>query len=310
MVLQSPHIGLAIGLTCAAGSASLIGCAIAFLPFAQDSRFLAGCLSLSAGVMVFVSLVEILNEATNLIHEGGLAENYAFMSAVGVFFLGCLLTLLLDLVSEHIMKRRGSSSLPAAQMDITEDHGGVGEAAIAFRELGGRKNQTGDVEGGSVDNKARARLQLLKTGVFTAIAICLHNFPEGIVGFLGTLEEPSVGVSLAFAIGVHNIPEGIAVAAPVLKATGSKLQAFLWTLLSAVAEPLGGILAWLILGDLLGPFSIGCMLGLTAGIMTYIAILKLQTFAVLHDPSNKWAGNGFLLGMFIMALSLVLFRIP
>ncbi|KAF4695868.1 Zinc transporter [Perkinsus olseni] len=293
MVLQSPNIGLAIGLTCAAGSASLIGCLIAFLPQAQDNRFLAGCLSLSAGVMVFVSLVEILTEATNLLHEGGLAEDYAFMAGVGVFFLGCLLTLILDVLSEYVMKRKGLSSSPRAQMDITEDHDGVGEAAAAFRELASRRNGTGDLEGGLSDAKPDAKLRLLKT-----------------VSFLGTLEDPSVGVSLAFAIGVHNIPEGIAVAAPVLKATGSKLQAFLWTLLSAIAEPLGGVLAWLILGDILGPSAIGCMLGVTAGIMTYIAVLKLQTYAILYDPSNKWAGNGFLLGMAIMALSLVLFRIP
>ncbi|KAF4701953.1 Zinc transporter [Perkinsus olseni] len=310
MVLQSPNIGLAIGLTCAAGSASLIGCLIAFLPQAQDNRFLAGCLSLSAGVMVFVSLVEILTEATNLLHEGGLAEDYAFMVGVGVFFSGCLLTLILDVLSEYVMKRKGLSSSPRAQMDITEDHDGVGEAAAAFRELASRRNGTGDLERGLSDAKPDAKLRLLKTGVFTAVAICLHNFPEGIVSFLGTLEDPSVGVSLAFAIGVHNIPEGIAVAAPVLKATGSKLQAFLWTLLSALAEPLGGVLAWLILGDILGPSAIGCMLGVTAGIMTYIAVLKLQTYAILYDPSNKWAGNGFLLGMAIMALSLVLFRIP
>ncbi|KAF4677697.1 Zinc transporter [Perkinsus chesapeaki] len=243
------------------------------------------------------------------LHEGGLEEDFAFMGVVGVFFFGILLTLIMDLLSDFFMRRKGLSTAPQDQLDRDEE--GVGEAAAAFKKLASRTQTPGaDIEDGTVETKPEAKFRLLTTGVMTAIAICLHNFPEGIVGFLGTVEDPSVGVALAFAIGVHNIPEGIAVAAPVLKATGSKLQAFLWTLLSAVAEPLGGLLAWAILGEVLGPAAIGCLLGATAGIMTYIAVLKLQTHAIIYDPSNKWAGNGFLLGMAIMALSLVLFRIP
>mmetsp|Transcript_25638 Transcript_25638/g.21979 ORF Transcript_25638/g.21979 Transcript_25638/m.21979 type:complete len:163 (+) Transcript_25638:3-491(+) len=150
---------------------------------------------------------------------------------------------------------------------------------------------------------------LKKTGILTAVAVCLHNFPEGIATFLATLENPEAGVALAIAIGIHNIPEGIAIAVPVYKATNSKLQAFLYTFIAGAAEPVGGILAWLIFADIIGPAVIAVMLALTAGIMVYVAIIKLQTQAVLHDPSNLWAGNGFLVGMAVMALSLVFFNL-
>ncbi|KAF4695869.1 Zinc transporter [Perkinsus olseni] len=205
----------------------------------------------------------------------GTPKNHAFMINVAIFFCGCLLCLSLDMIAQFIVNRRQRSA----------------------KEL---EHYT------SEDTQSSA---LLGTGLMAAIALTLHNLPEGIVTFLGTLEDADVGISLALAIGVHNIPEGVAVAMPILKATGSKTKAFLWTLLASVAQPIGGILAWLALANILTPASIAVMMSVTAGIMVYVGVVKLQKEAISRDPSDTWSGYGFILGMAVMALSLVLFKI-
>eukprot|EP00963_Diacronema_lutheri_P000559 scaffold31_cov334-Pavlova_lutheri.AAC.27 len=151
---------------------------------------------------------------------------------------------------------------------------------------------------------------LRRTGLVTAIAIGLHNFPEGLAVFFSTVADRRVGGALAVAIAIHNVPEGVAIALPVYYASKSKLQAFLWCFWAGLAEPLGALLGWVILAASdESPLTLGIMFGLVAGIMVYIGIQELFVTALAFDPKNKLTGYFFFFGMAIMALSLILFKI-
>jgi ZIP family zinc transporter len=144
---------------------------------------------------------------------------------------------------------------------------------------------------------------LMKTGLFVALGIGIHNFPEGMASFVGALQDPSLGISIAAAIAIHNIPEGLAVAAPVFAASGSRRKAFLWTFLSGIAEPVGACLAALILLPFLSDVVLGYVLASVAGIMVFISLDELI-------PTSRSYGKehlsilGVLIGMGIMFLSL------
>lgn len=142
----------------------------------------------------------------------------------------------------------------------------------------------------------------------TALAIGLHNFPEGLATFIGTLDDPSVGVSLAIAIAIHNIPEGICVAMPVYKATGSKCKGFFWAFLSGISEPIGAGLGWIVLYNTMDDYVYGALFGAVGGMMVHISIKELIPTALGYDQDNTITSYGVVLGFMIMALSLVLFK--
>ncbi|KAF4757034.1 Zinc transporter, partial [Perkinsus olseni] len=337
MVSFDTNVGLAIGLTSAAGFATVIGGGLACLCDPNNHSLLAGCLAIAAGVMVYVSFIEIFPKAMELFNESGTFNaDHAFMMTTLFYFVGNGICLGADILIKLWMsrkERKASRTSEHARTAEDDDACGLATETIAVPELAvGTEPAPAErgpiLEGGLSPTSAafvttrnaesqeeasephvHTKTGLLSTALFTAGAVALHNFPEGIVTFLATLEDPAVGVSLAIAIAVHNIPEGIAIATPVLKATGSKKKALLWTFIAALAEPLGGILAWLILGDIINDITIAVMFALIAGVMAYIAIIKLQFSASQFDPTNHWAGGGFLLGTAVMALSLVLFRI-
>ena len=143
----------------------------------------------------------------------------------------------------------------------------------------------------------------------TAISISLHNFPEGLATFIATLEDPAVGGALALAIAMHNIPEGVAVAMPVYYATGSRHRAFAWAALSGLAEPLGAVLAWLVLYNNFSDTVFAVLFGLVGGMMVCISLKELLPTARKYDPTDIYVTNMSIVGMFIMAFSLVLFKI-
>jgi ZIP family zinc transporter len=148
---------------------------------------------------------------------------------------------------------------------------------------------------------------LMRIGLLTAFGIGIHNFPEGMATFAGTLEDVSLGIAIAVAIAIHNIPEGLAVSAPVYAATGSRSKAFLWSFLSGVSEPIGAAVAALILLPFLTEAVLGWVLAAVAGIMIAIAMDELapaaKSFGSDHAPTI-----GMISGMFIMALSLWLLQ--
>ena len=151
----------------------------------------------------------------------------------------------------------------------------------------------------------RADSRLLRLGLFVALGIGIHNFPEGMATFAATLADPRLGVSIAVAIAIHNIPEGLAVAAPIYAATGSRAKAFWWSFLSGLTEPLGAALAALFLLPFLhGPALAGVLAGV-AGLMVFISLDELLPAAREHGEEHL-AIIGTIAGMAVMAVSLAL----
>ena len=151
--------------------------------------------------------------------------------------------------------------------------------------------------------------RLMNMSLATAIAIALHNFPEGLATFVAVLANPSVGVVLAVAIAIHNIPEGLCVALPVYYASGNRRKAFLWGMLSGITEPIAALLGWAVLSNSYSPTLFGVFFGLVAGMMVMISIRELLPTAHRHDPQDKVVTTSVIVGMAVMALSLVLFKI-
>jgi len=149
--------------------------------------------------------------------------------------------------------------------------------------------------------------KLLRTGLFVALGIGIHNFPEGMATFYSSLVDIKVGIAIAIAIAIHNIPEGIAVSAPIYKATGSRGKAFLWSFLSGVVEPIGAILTALVLLPFLNSMILGYLLSGIAGLMVFISIDELLPISKSYGYSHLPIVS-FIVGMIIMILSLVLLK--
>lgn len=173
-------------------------------------------------------------------------------------------------------------------------------------------NADNDAENGgkSVDSKAaEEQKKLIKMGINTAVAIGLHNFPEGLATFVAALNNPKVGLVLAIAIGIHNIPEGLCVALPVYYATGNRTKAFLWAVLSGASEPFAALLGWAILANSVSQQMYGILFGLVAGMMVIISVRELLPTAHRYDPDDTLVTYSFIGGAGVMALSLVLFTL-
>jgi len=258
---------MAFTLTTLAGLSTMVGSFLVLFTKRTSTKILSVSLGFSAGVMVYVSFMELLPEARlRLVSQfGSLAGNWY---AVAAFFGGVLLIGIIDKL------------VPAIE-NPHETH--------AVRDLKNKKN-----------------LDLLRTGTFTALAIAIHNFPEGMATFTATLTDRTLGLFIAMAIAIHNVPEGIAVAIPIYHATGSKRKALWYTFLSAVAEPLGAVAAYLLFHDYLTDAVFGVILAGVAGIMVFISFDEL--FPTARDcGQHHLAIYGLLAGMAVMAVSLLLF---
>ena len=152
---------------------------------------------------------------------------------------------------------------------------------------------------------AQGSHKLMRTGLFTALAIGVHNFPEGLATFAAALSDIKLGAFIAIAIAIHNIPEGIAVSVPIYYATGSKSKAFLYSFLSGVSEPVGALLGYLLLMPFLTPMVLAGTLAFVAGVMIYIALDELLPTAHRYGHGHLVIG-GIVLGMIIMAASLLM----
>lgn len=267
--MESGNFWFAFGLTLFAGLSTGIGSALAFFTKSTSTRFLSLSLGFSAGVMIYVSFVEILQKAkTALIPDFG--EKTATWYAVLAFFAGILLIALID-------KLIPSPENPHEIRRVEDVSTGKGKDP-----------------------------RLVRMGLFTALAIAIHNFPEGIATFMAGLTDPTIAVPIAVAIAIHNIPEGIAVSVPVSYGTGSRRKGFLLSFLSGLAEPVGALLAYLILMPFLNDALFGFTFAGVAGIMVFISIDELLPTAQEYGRHHH-AVYGFLAGMAAMALSLLLF---
>ena len=262
------NVLIALLLTLFAGLATGIGSLIAFFAKSTNKKFLSFSLGLSAGVMIYVSFVEIFAQAQDLlVLEMGVTKGMSL--TVVCFFIGILLIGIIDRL------------VPSFE----------------------NPHEMRSVE--SMDQSPKRDPKLMKMGVMTALAIGIHNFPEGIATFASAVENPALGVAIAAAIAIHNIPEGIAVSVPIYHATGDKKKAFRLSLLSGLAEPIGAIIAYLILMPFMSPTLLGCVLAAVAGIMVFISLDELLP-AAREYGEHHISIYGLIAGMAIMAFSLIL----
>ncbi|MGC5617201.1 zinc transporter ZupT [Georgenia sp. Z1491] len=258
---------LAFLLTLGAGLSTTLGALVAMSRRPVSDRFLSTALGFSAGVMIYVSFVEILPEAGRQIGEVLGAEQAAWTTTAG-FFGGIAV---IGLIDRFVPGPANPHEVPPTQRD-------------------------------AADREARA---LLRMGMLTAVAIGMHNFPEGFATFITALEHPEIGIPVAVAIAIHNVPEGIAVAVPIRRATGSRRTALRWAFLAGLAEPAGAVLGYLLLAPFLTPTVTGLALAAVAGVMVFISLDELLPTAEAYGHHHR-SIYGLLAGMAVMALSLLL----
>jgi ZIP family zinc transporter len=221
-------------------------------------KFMSFTLGFSAGIMIFVSFVELLAKAIQ--NVGFLGSNLAFFIGMGTYFF-------VDLLLPH--------------------------------EYIGQHDHPRD----KYDQMNEGMRGLERTGLLVAIGISVHNFPEGIATFVGTVNDMNLGLAIAAAIAIHNIPEGLAISAPVYVATGSRKQAFFWSFLSGVSEVVGAGLAALFLMPFLSESLMGYVLAVVAGIMVVISLDEIIP-AAKSFPSEHMPLFGMMAGMAVMMVSL------
>jgi ZIP family zinc transporter len=192
---------------------------------------------------------------------------------------------------------------PGAWVAILAFFGGMGLTALIDRLVPAVENphEVHRVE----EMHRRPDANLMRMGLVSAAAIALHNIPEGIATFVAALDSPKLGASIAAAVALHNIPEGIAVAVPVFYATGSRARAFSWSFLSGLSEPVGALVAWLLLGSFLGGALRGILFAAVAGVMVFISFDELLPTAREYGEHHI-AVYGLTSGMAVMAVSLAL----
>lgn len=264
------NILFAFGLTLFAGLSTSIGSLMAFLSKKFNPNFLCGSLGFSAGVMIYVSFVEIFAKANESL-SGFHGEKKGYWITVIAFFSGIAIIALID-------KLVPSFENPHEIKNIIND-----ESA----------------------SKTKSD-KLHRMGLFSALAIAIHNFPEGLATFMAALHDPAIGVSIAVAIAIHNIPEGIAVSVPIYYATKSKKKAFWFSFLSGLSEPIGAIVGFFILRSFFNDSIFGIVFAAVAGIMIYISLDELLPTAEEYGRHHIAIG-GLMAGMAVMALSLLLF---
>ncbi|MGC9331176.1 MAG: zinc transporter ZupT [Bacteroidales bacterium] len=262
------NVWYALLLTLFAGLSTGIGSFIAVFTKNNNHKFLSVGLGFSAGVMIYISFVEILPKANHML-EPCFETKMGLWVTLFAFFGGMLLITIID---KLVPKYENPHEPPAP---------------------------------GAMDNIPANADKLKKLSVVSAIAIAIHNFPEGIATFMSALQGIEIGLSIAVAVAIHNIPEGIAVAVPIFYATRSRKKAFKWSFLSGLAEPFGAIIAFLILMPFLSPLLMGIVFASVAGIMIFISLDELLPAAETYGEHHL-AIYGLLAGMAVVAVSLIL----
>jgi len=255
----SANVGIALGLTLLAGLSTGIGSAMAYFIRHPKVVYLSFSLGLSAGVMIYVSFVELLPRAMVMVGE---------QWGVLFFFVGIGFIAIVDLLVPEPENPHNYEGLDQPESPDASHH-------------------------------------LMRTGIMTALAIGIHNFPEGLATFASALSDVHLGIFIAIAIAIHNIPEGIAVSVPIYYATGNKNKAFVYSFLSGVSEPVGALIGYLLLMPFLKPAVLAGTLAFVAGIMIYISLDELLPMAHRYGHGHLVI-SGIVLGMLIMAISLMM----
>jgi len=260
-------VSTAFLLTALAGLSTGIGSALAVFTRKTSKVFLSFALGFSAGVMIYVSFAELLVEAVRLIGQARGATCGEWMGA-GAFFGGFAAALIIDWMVPSYENPHEVRTIESME-------------------------------------KPDARPRLMRLGVFTALAIGIHNFPEGMATFAAALSDIKIGISIAVAVAIHNVPEGISVAVPIHYATGSRKKAFWYSFASGLAEPVGALFGYIMLRPFFSDTLFGILFGSVAGIMVFVSLDELIPAAKEYE-SGHVAVYGLGLGMVVMALSLLL----
>lgn len=269
----------AFALTIIAGLSTSIGALLAFFSKSKNYTILSIGMGFSAGVMIYVSFVEILAKSRDSFTQLYSSQFTGESLAVLAFFTGMALTAFIDkVIPEDVNPHETKSNSQLLELKP--------------------QNRSSLIKDSS----------LKRTGIFTALAIGIHNFPEGFATFISALEDPTVGITIAFAIAIHNIPEGMAVSLPIYHATGNKKSAFWYATLSGLAEPIGALVGFFILLPFMGDATLGITFGMVAGIMVYISFDELLPAARVYGNAHTTIA-GITLGMLVMAISLIAFKL-
>jgi zinc transporter, ZIP family len=310
---------VAFGLTLFAGLATGAGSAIAFFTKRTNTRFLSGSLGFSAGVMIYVSFLEIFPkalEALSTVH----GEKAGHWWATIAFFVGMLGTALIDKLvpsfeNPHEARTvEDMADLPAeGPLHPSCEASTATVLATTTSDPVMTMNKAAESPGfiqtippvAGQPGSGRSPQELMRMGVFSALAIGIHNFPEGLATFVAALKDPKIGLSIAIAIAIHNIPEGIAVSVPIYHATGSRRKAFALSFLSGLAEPIGALVGYFLLFRYFDDTVFGILFGIVAGIMVFISLDELLPTAEKYGEHHL-AMYGVVSGMMVMAVSLLL----
>lgn len=270
--LDSFHnVLLAFGLTLFAGLSTGIGSAIAFFTKNTNTRFLSLSLGFSAGVMIYISFMEIMPKSVETMIDS-MAIRSAHMLSIAGFFGGMLLIAIIDKL------------VPSFE----------------------NPHEIRKVEDLTNNPEEEKKRKLYRMGVLSAFAIAIHNFPEGLATFIVALQDIKLGLPIAVAIAIHNIPEGIAISVPIFYATANRKKAFKYSFLSGLAEPVGAAFGFLILMPFLNDLVFGIIFASVAGIMVFISIDELLPAAREYDEPHL-SLYGLIGGMAMMAISLIMF---
>ncbi len=262
------NILTAFMFTAIAGLSTGIGSLIALISRKTNTKFLSISLGFSAGVMIYISMIEIFPSAVAQLTVGS-TPRLANIKAVAAFFIGMLLIAIIDKV-------------------IPE------------------KDNPHDVKNPDTYEEETRNGKLMRTGIKTALALAIHNLPEGLATFLTALNNPRLAIPIVIAIAIHNIPEGISVSVPIYHATGSRRRAFYYSFASGLAEPIGALFGYLILMPFITPALQGMVNAAVAGIMVFISIDELLPSAREYGEHHL-SVYGFVFGMMLMAVSLIMF---
>ena len=273
------NVAFAFGMTLLAGLSTGIGSLLAFVAKKTNAKFLAVSLGFSAGVMIYVSMIELFATANKTL-ASELGERQGTIVTVAAFFGGMLLISLIDKLipseqNPHEIKSKESESITGNSEEL-------------------------------LPGKHKQGKNLMRTGLFTALALAIHNFPEGLATFISALQDLSIAIPVVVAIAIHNIPEGMAVSVPIYYATGSRRKAFIYSFLSGLAEPAGALVGYLILMPFLNDVIFGIIYAGVAGIMVFISFDELLPTAQEYGEHHL-SVYGLVAGMMVMAVSLILF---
>ena len=260
---------IAFSLTLIAGLSTGIGSAMAFFAKKTNTNFLSVALGFSAGVMIYISFVELYAHGSESFIAYYGARTGSFYNFL--FFMGGML--FIALIDRLVPSAENPHEVHFVE-ELNEDH---------------------------------KKKKLMRTGLFSALVIGIHNFPEGVATFAAGLSDMTIAIPITIAIAIHNIPEGIAVSIPIYYATNSRKKAFWYSFSSGLAEPIGGVIGYFILRNYLNDLTLGATFSIIAGIMVFISLDELLPTAKEYGKPHA-AIYGLIAGIAVMALSLILFK--